>query len=331
MRFVVWLTAVLFVAYSGYWVVGSRAARSGAEAALVELRGAGRADFASVTIAGFPSRFDLTISEPRLTDRASGLAWSAPFLQVLALSYRPNQMIVVWPDDQTLTVGSATVGLTTEDLRASVTVGASTALPLDRLTLVGQAPRAAWAGGSVAADELRFATARVPAAPGAPANAHRLGLAVTGLRLPGDRLPAALQAVPAAIGLDAVAAFAAPVDRTALDGLPPLTRLSLAAATIAWGAVTGRATGEVSVTPAGRPEGRIDVTIAGWRTALEAAEAFRLIRPEIAPTVGNVLETLSRGTPNPDEIRIPVDFRSGLVFLGPLPLGPAPVLPGYRQ
>ncbi|MFN0115151.1 MAG: DUF2125 domain-containing protein [Paracoccaceae bacterium] len=329
MRTLAWLAAALFLLYSAWWVLGSRAALWGAETALSDLRASGRGDFASVSVAGYPSRFDLTVDRPALANPGSGLAWSAPFLQVFALAYLPNRVIAVWPHEQTLTLGPETLRIRSDDMRASATLGLSRALPLDHLTFVAQGLRAEAApgGGTLSATSLRFATRRSAG----NAGAHDIALAAGGLLPGGFALPATVAGKPAALRIDTSAAFSGPLDLNAAGGPPALTALTLNALDLTWGAVRLAGAGELTVTPSGHPDGRIDLTLADWRSGIAAAAALGLIRPELVPTWTNILAEISTSGPDPATVTLPLIFRGGLVFLGPLPLGPAPVLPGYRQ
>ena len=77
------VTATLL--YGGYWIVGSRSVLSGVETALAGMKQEGVADYASVSIRGFPSRFDLTVESPVLASRdglerwPSSRAWRRPW------------------------------------------------------------------------------------------------------------------------------------------------------------------------------------------------------------------------------------------------------------
>ena len=54
-----------------------------------------------------------------LADPDTGLAWDAPFFQILALSYQPNKWIAVWPREQRLTTPREKFTIRAEDMRAA--------------------------------------------------------------------------------------------------------------------------------------------------------------------------------------------------------------------
>ena len=318
------VTATLL--YGGYWIVGSRSVLSGVETALAGMKQEGVADYASVSIRGFPSRFDLTVESPVLASRDGLVRWSAPFLQLFALSYRPNHLIAVWPHEQSVGVGTQTMTLTTADMRASAVFGYRLDLPLDHATLVAKDGRLlSDFGWSVGFTEARFATRLSPLA----ANAHDIGFAAEGV-LPGaPGLPDATTAAPAALRIDATLEFDRPIDRNANQ--PLITAITIREARAISGAASLTASGDLAITETGSPEGRVMLRATEWETVIAVIAATGLIRPEIAPTYVAMLDQLATQSADPEVVHIPLDFRSGRMSLGPIPLGPAPRLSGYLQ
>ena len=101
MRRLLVVVLVAALAWGGYWFVGARAVESGLTAWIDQRRAEGwAADYATLNTRGFPNRFDTTITDLQLADPHTGVAWTAPFFQILALSYRPNHVIAVWPDSR---------------------------------------------------------------------------------------------------------------------------------------------------------------------------------------------------------------------------------------
>jgi len=95
---------ILAALYAGYWVVGSRTVEGQAVSGLDALQSDGwTVAYSDVNTRGFPSRFDTTVTDLDLT-APDGTRYQAPFVQALALSYRPNEVIAAFPDEQTLTI-----------------------------------------------------------------------------------------------------------------------------------------------------------------------------------------------------------------------------------
>lgn len=328
MRLLLWLSLVLAVLYGGYWVVGSRAVKAGAETALADLRAQGVAEYSEVALHGFPSRFDLTVRDVGLTGAGGALRWQAPFLQVFALAYRPHHVIAVWPQEQSLTLAGEPVALQSQDMRASAVVEPGTALTLDHAAFVARAVALQGsAGRSAEIADLRLAIRK--AQDGEPL-AQDIGVEVLGVT-PSPALKALADpsaSLPATIDwlrLDATAGLDRPLDRFAGAGEGPrLTGLELREFNLRWGDLSVEAEGGFEVTATGQPEGRITLRADRWREILHLATTAGLMREEIAPTVENALARLAEASGSPETLELPLVFQRGRMSLGPIPLGAAP-------
>ena len=90
MRGLIWLTVILAGLWGGWWLVGSRGVEAAARGWFDAEVAQGRvATYETLAVRGFPSRFDVTVTAPRLSDPARGIGWQAPFVQVFSLSYKP--------------------------------------------------------------------------------------------------------------------------------------------------------------------------------------------------------------------------------------------------
>lgn len=320
MRRLIGLVLVLVVLYGGYWFVGARAVTATAQAALTEARASGQADAAGFALAGFPSRFDLTIDAPVARSADGAVEWSAALIQVFMLSYRPNKVIAWFAPRQTLRLGRQTFDLTVTDMRASAAVGLSTDLPLADVTLVGTAPRLVAAdGAALAAREMRAALR------GAGEARYDLGVEVLDLDLPAPALPQGMPARLQRLYLDARVTLSAPLDRHARLGPPQVTAIELNLAEIVWGGMVLRADGAVSITASDQPEGRILIRATEWQQMLDLAAGAGLVAPKLLPTVQAMAAQMAL-SPGGDVLELPLVFANGRMSLGPLPLGPAPSL-----
>lgn len=323
MRAVIWLTAAFAIFYGGYWAVGSRAVMEGTEAALADLRETGRAEYGEVTLDGFPSRFDLTIGNPQLTGADGAVEWSAPELQVYALSYKPHHIIAVLPSDQTLRIGNETITIHADDLRASAVFGIDPDLPLNRAQSVGKAiALASDHGWGSTLNEIRLALRE-----GESAREFELGAEVFNVGFSGQ--PAStlsLSGLPLDGGhlrLDATLRLVRPIDRNLVSETLRLENLTIKSIVADWGSIQVSGAGQVEITPTGQPEGRITLTISDWRRGLRLAAELGLIRPQLAPTVENALTQIADAGGG-ESLELPVTFTNGWMSLGPVPLGPAP-------
>lgn len=327
MRIILWLVAAFAAVYSGYWVVGSRALLSGTETALAEMRTAGLANYAGLSLVGFPSRFDLTLTEPELTSADGAIRWSAPDVEIHALSYKPHHVIATLPPRQTVQLGRETVEVTSEELNASAVFGLDTTLPLDHGQAVGRAlGLTSDFGWGFAAEEARAAIRQ-----GADPLSQEVGVELTGLTLSG--VPADLITTGGALPergerlyLDATLGLDRPLDRfTATEGVR-IRAADVRSLALEWGPVRLSGKGALTISAGGQPEGRLDLSIENWRAALKLVTALGLVRAETAPTVERALQSLALLGGNADQLTMPLVFQGGRMSLGPVPLGPSPRL-----
>lgn len=324
------LIAVIVVAalvWSGWWVVGSTAVARGVAAWFEAQRANGVvAEYDDLAVRGFPNRFDTTLTDVALADPESGLAWEAPFFQIFALSYRPNHIIAIFPDTQTVTGPLGTARITSGKMRGSVVFTDGTDLALDHGNLVAE-DVAIDSGVTMRLETLRLASRR----PVGQAQAHEVALEILGLA-PDPRLIAAiapngdLPETVQTLRLDAVLHLDAPLDRFAAEVQPRLERLDMTGAEIAWGPIGLSAEGSVTVDGAGRMDGRVDLTVTDWRALLGFGEAAGLIAAGPAANLDRALSLFSGISGSGAALEFPLILNEGQMFLGPVPLGAAPLL-----
>lgn len=331
MRIMIIIVAALALLYGGYWFVGSRAVESGARDAITTLRQEGwQVDYTDLTTRGFPSRFDTTVTDLDLRDPGTGIGWQAPFLQIFALSYRPNQVIAVWPDTQTIILPDQTLTVTSDRLRASAAVRPGADMALDTVTVEAGATRVASdADWHVAVGRALMALREA----GTAAGEYDLFFEASDITLPdgffdaenptGSVTPMTPAAVsPAVLRLDSRLGLDRRLDRFAGSRQGPhLQSLSLRDLRLIWGESSISGTGELTFDRNGVPEGEIRFTLHGWRDIIALVAASGLIDPNLAPTWENVAQALSA---EDESLELPLSFQNGYMSFGPMPLGPAP-------
>lgn len=331
MRALLTFILIAAAAWSGYWYIGSTGANAAFNTWFEDRRAEGWvADVATLETNGFPNRFDTTFGDIALADPDTGLAWEAPFFQIFALSYKPNHIIAVWPNEQRIATPLAKYDVTSEDMRASLVTDAAATLPLDRLTLTAEALSVLEIGTRepTRAEALTLAVERQPVAE----NSYRLGFKADGFspaldwRLqidPKGALPDTLDALSADLTVD----FDAPWDINAIQTARPQPRkIDLRLAEARWGQLELQAAGEVTVDSAGIPEGEITIKARNWRDILRLAVESGAIPEGFGGTLEDGLSVMSRLAGNPKTLDIPLGLRGGRVLLGPVPIGPAPRL-----
>ena len=330
MRVVLIAVAVAAALWSGYWYIGSRSVENGLRGWLNARADAGwTAGYSDVQTRGFPNRFDTTITDLDLAEPATGVAWSAPFLQLFQLSYQPDHIIAVWPGTQTITAPRQRLTIGSDRFQASAIFKPDSDLELDHSNVVLDGlVLTSTAGWSAQVDSLLFATRRTAARP----QSHDIGVEATAIRLPdtlSDRLdPAGLLPrtvdrlkIDAAIGLDA------PLDRTAIEtARPAITRIDLNLLQANWGQLELWATGDLQIDASGLPTGTVTIKAQNWREMLRIGVATGWIPEALQSTLEAGLEPLASLSGSSQTLDAPLTFADGKVALGPIPLGPAPRL-----
>lgn len=328
MRILLILVLIATGAWSAYWFVASSGVKSGFTAWFDARRAEGWvAEAQDLSVAGYPNRIDTSFTGLTLADPETGLAWEAPFFQILALSYRPNHVIAVWPPEQRIATPQEKFTLTSGDMRASLVVEPDSDLGLVRTTLTAEdlSIRAESAPKATRLAALTLAAERV-AVDAAPT--YRLGLSSDGvapalpLRL-GANLPETLDALRA----DMTVTFDKPWNRHAIEDARPQPRqITVKLAEARWGQLELLVAGALDVDADGLPQGSLTIKARNWREILELAVATGAVPPGLSRTLEDGLSLVAGLSGNAQTIDIPLEFRRGRVFLGPVPIGPAPVL-----
>lgn len=325
MRGLLWLVLAAAALWSGYWVVGSRAVESGAEAWFAEQSAQGLvAEKDSLWVQGYPNRFDLTVDGVRLYDPASGYGWTAPFAQILALSYRPHHVIAVFPPEQVFETPAQDLTLRSGKLQASAVLAPGSTTGLNRLTLVGDGiGLTSSLGWQTEARTLRFATKSLSE----DGLEHEIGFEALDVT-PDPALSAALPEMPEVLSklrLDAVIGLQAP-DPSAPGAPLQVSGIDLKEALMTWGDLGLFGKGRIAANADGLAEGRIDFRLTNWRKLMPLLAASGLISPEALPTWENALAMMAAQSGDAEVLELPLTMRAGRMSLGPLPLGPAPAL-----
>jgi hypothetical protein len=325
MRAMMWIVGILAAVWAGYWFVGSRAVESATVAWFDQAMGQGLvASNKGVNVAGFPNRFDLTITAPDIGNPQTGVQWQSPDLTIYAMTWKPWHIITVLANTHTLTLPGQTLGITTTDARASVKAVPNASLPLDQIDVSVAGPKVtSTLGWSLSSDGVEFHTRRDVSI----ANGHEVSLVIPNLRpdaalIAATGLPDSIQI----IRFDATGSFSAPLDRNAEQTQPRLTGLRVKEGTLLWGDLSIAAQGEIASNADGLAEGRIDITIKGWRRAIPMIVAMGLIQPNVAPTVEGMLNAMALQTGDAEVLALPLVYKAGRGNLGPIPLGAAPRL-----
>ena len=327
--------------WSGYWFAGSSAIRSGAEDWFANANSQGiLAEKTALSVVGFPNRFDLTVEGIHLADPQSGLGWQAPFAQVFAMTWKPWHIIAALPPEQVISTRDEEIILKSEGMKASFRARPTPDLPL-AAAIVESGPftttsTSGWTVGAFRALASIKSVDTVADEAGvdavmSDANSYIMTLTVEDLAPD----PAAMKRIVAETGLppviDRVSLLAstqltAPLDRHIGGSAATPVFISLDSLLIIWGELEVTATGKVAPDAAGYAAGRIEFEVTNWQKLVPALVAIGAIKPEISQTVENMLGAMAKETGDPDVLKLPLILNEGRMWLGPLPLGSAPML-----
>ncbi|SIO14281.1 DUF2125 domain-containing protein [Vannielia litorea] len=331
LRRMIVLVLVAVLAWGGYWAVGAWALEKAVRGWLEERRAEGwQAEAEAVVVRGFPNRFDLELGGLQLADPATGWAWTAPFFQSLALSYKPYHVIAVWPDSQSLQTPFERLEITSERLRGSLMLTPTTlalkrsSFELDGIEVTSDA---GWASRLT---EGRLATRTLPEDFPDP-TLHQISFSARAWQVPSrllselnaaDMLPDTLDSVTA----DVTIRFSAPWDRYAIErSRPQPRRVEIRLAEAKWGQMELKLAGSFDVDDAGVPEGAVMVKATNWREILAVGVASGVVPADWEGTITTALELASQLAGSPRTLDIPLNFKNGQTRIGPAPIGPAPV------
>ena len=313
-----------------WWGLGSVLLRVSVEDWLDARRAEGWQADAQVSGGGFPLVMTAGLDDLALADPATGLAVSASRIRL--------EIDAPWPFGARLVLPEDPVRFSSPDRQAVTLVMSEGQMdlalaPSQQLGLRGLAWTAGpWGlsdprGSIVSADSLEVSMTQMEtpetyafvvhadsAAPGETLRAR--------LRLPED-WPLAFET----FRTEAEVTFDRPWDLRALEERRPQpTRVEIGLAEAAWGDLRLNLAADLAVDEGGIATGEISLQARNWRTMLTLAERSGALPARLRDQAETVLASLAGATGNPDTLDLRLTARGGTLYLGFVPLGPAPRL-----
>lgn len=286
-------------------------------------------NYSDLSVGGFPTGFETTLTDLDLADPDTGWVWSVPRLDLTQRAFRPDHVRADWPTTQSLASPEERLTILSDGLRSELDVQPAMRFALDAWqTTMENVEVTSSEGWTMRLPEGRLDGRRVTG----ETAIYDVTFSADGLVPPAplvDRLdPAGV--LPETIGTlryEARMAFDRPWDiRAVEDRRPQITRVELGEMTASWGAMLFRAAGEVDVDGDGVPTGEIAVRAENWREMVELAVNGGALPAQLQGSVEGVLGMVAGLSGQPEDIDATLGFRNGRAFLGPLPLGQAPRL-----
>ncbi|GGD35767.1 DUF2125 domain-containing protein [Sinisalibacter lacisalsi] len=328
---VIMLLAVLAaIGWGLFWLIGATAMEKALAQWLDDRRAEGwRAETTALETRGFPSRFDTTFEGLDLADPDTGVAWSAPLFQLLSLSYKPTQVIAVFPGVQRFSTPEAAYEIEAERMRGSMSLAPSLSLETRNSTIEIDMARLTSSQDWVATLERAQLSMRQSPDSQDP-GMNDVFITARGID-PGSAVFTRLDGITGLgqlideVTLTARVRFDRPWDRRAIEVARPQPRaVEIEALTARWGDLLLTGAGAVEVGPEGEPRGEIELEATNWREMLAIAEAGEAISAQEADRIERGLTLLAGLGGDPDRLDVTLRFERGLTFLGPVPVGPAP-------
>lgn len=335
---------VLIVAFSGYWFFAAGQIEQRARDFASQAAQNGWGDAEAVSVSGYPLRFDLTVRQPDIAPRGGRFGWHPDWIRLSAPSYAPNKITALMPDAQNLTLGGKPYTLKSDRPHAALNVALRSGLPLREASVSLERPQIASTNGeaftnarnvdtTITAQSAQDGAIGAPDQVGqviTPAYAYHVDMVLNDLELPTGLLARLLKDAPLAnrieqIRLDATLGTKAPLDQNSLAVLPPVQTLRVDGLNLMWDGKVANATGALAINDAGQPEGELTFSTPDWKAWLEVAVQAGIIPQSRMFIVQGLLGQMV-GDGDTQELSLPLTFRAGQMKLGPLPLGPAPVI-----
>lgn len=330
MRKVIWLMVLLTGLWSALWWAASTGLEQAIATASQKATQQGwDISFGGDDVGGFPTTFEKTFSDIRAVapDGTTVLADSAI---LRAPSY--------WPFDMTLSLPQTPVEVAIADQitffqidqgRAKVQLQAGLAGELAAAQLVGGPWQLNTSQGNLmVAEGLTLSLTRVPQTQAA----YDLSLKISD-PVPGDVVRSALRLSdgwPLTVDrlfAKATLGFDRPLNRYLSNENPPVIRkLELHDVQFVWGDIGFSANGTVSLDEQDRPEGDLQVVVQNWPLWVDLADNARLLPTNRRPQIETVLRALANLDGDTDALDLTLRFEEGQMALGPIHLGPAPIL-----
>ena len=266
---------------------------------------------------------------PTLADPGTGTARRAGCLELESPAIWPGRQTLLFaPTSQRLSYFDQTAVIEAQQMQAMLHLAPGLALELEELALTSSN----WQINDRSGPLLGAASLRMAMQQTVKAETYRIELSaddfasapkLTALMSQTSGLPRTFEALKGEMDVT----FDHVWDRAAIELRRPQPRhIALTRANAHWGDLKIKATGVLSVDEHGLPTGVVFLQVENWRDMLEGVERSGALPYQDRVGVERLLALFAGLGGNPEDLETQLNFRDGMVALGPIPLGPAPRL-----
>ena len=328
-RILIIIVVALSLIWSGYWFLGGRAHQGMVVDQLERAEANGwKITHSGVKLNGFPNRFDTTIGDLRMESPEGEFIWEAPSLQLLTLSYRPNHLIAVLPDEQRFLILGNSVDLISQGMNASIVVSDPDSLNIERFVFESsQAELKSQTGWKTAFESVVFAVRRSDQDPAKIDAAIRLSSRdVRSGEIEADDTEESTKpmTVTGEASLHASRELGLNMCK---DGYAEIQRIDISEFKLSWNQSELEFAGSLAFDSSGVSDGQLDITIANGQLLVEGAVEADLIDSNVAVNIGTVLSLLALNSADPAFATAPISIRNGRVGFAGIGLYDVPGIP----
>ncbi len=322
MRALIVLVLLAALGWSVWWMIGSgvqeQAVRDWTKARQSE---GWQVDIGSFEVKGFPNRFDTTLDTILIDSGSWG--WQGERFTLFALSYKPNHIIARWPDRHELSTPWGTVAILNDLMQASIVVEPSPDLSLSEFRLETEHATLTHQDSATEVDAVNMAVRTMRSDP----RGYEVFLRGRDIMLsPALRTQTRIADPVTLIEFHLITQLDRPIDRHLPGaGLPNLTHLTIVESALDWGDIRLTMSGDLSINDRGQPEGQINIESRDIRSVLSVLTATGQVT-EAQRLQWQIALQLLAPQQQDSPLAFSVQLRDGNMFLGPIRLGPAPVL-----
>ncbi len=329
MKGIAWLITITAFLFTVFWLVWSITTERAVTGWLDDQEGVGwSVSYDEVETSGFPTVFSTRFTGLNLADPFTGWAWAADEFELIQPSYQPQSVRAIWPDEHVLATPFERLTIRSTQMEAMLHVRPAANMALRRaevdLAALDISSHRGWSS------QMGTATFEVTRADG---DAPRYDIAFTAqgftpagevLRLldPARTLPEAIETLQ----IDTVMGFTRVWDLSALETTrPQITLIDLTELRAEWGDLSLLASGDLTVDAQGVPTGDLALRAENWPAMIALGVNAGAIPAAMRSTLETGLALIANLSGRPQDLDVTLSFAEGQAYLGPIPLGPAPL------